>query len=159
LYIDSSSARAALGNLKGAEASAYTSDSYSAIIHSDSVPKTLRLIMLRTVSGDQMGSAIGEAVEGRLKKLQSNAPQAKKLEMDEAFKLFRSQFNLPQLLSGAELSFSTTPGGKLDVMVGGQTQSITSSELCVAFLDVFLGDDAVVNRALLVTRIPAILEM
>ena len=158
LYIDSGLAKVELSKLKGIEPAAYASDTYIAIINSDSVPKTLRLVMVRTVSGDQMGSAIGEAVESRLKKIESRVSSEEKIEMDKAFKIFRDQFNMPQLVSGAEMSFSIFPGGKLVVNVGGQNQAITSKALCVAFLDVFLGDSSVVNRSLLVTRMPTILE-
>ena len=159
LYIDAKLAKSGLSNLKGIEPAAYTDESYASIIDSSNVPKTLRLVMVRSVSGEQMGSAIGEAVESRLKAFALRASPTEREAIDKSFKEFRDQFNMPQLSEGAELFFSTKVGDILAITVGtSPTKSIESKALCAAFLDVFLGKDAVVNRLLLVSRLNTILE-
>ncbi len=156
LYIDSKSAKKVLGSLKGADTAKYNQESYELLINSDDLPKALRLVMLRSVSGEQMGGAIGEAVESRLKAMKLSA--AERSAADSAFKEFRAQFDMPELATGTELSFIMQPDGVLGVSIAGKgTKTIKSKQLCTAFLDVFLGSSAVVNRALLVTRIPALL--
>ncbi len=156
LYIDSKAAKRILGSLKGVDTSKYNQESYDVLINSDSIPKALRLVMLRSVSGAQMGEAIGEAVESRLKSMKLST--AERAAADGAFKEFRAQFDLPELSTGTELSFTMQPGGALGVSIAGrEAKTITSKQLCTAFLDVFLGSSAVLNRALLVTRIPALL--
>jgi hypothetical protein len=156
LYIDSKSAKRVLGSLKGLDAAKYSQASYELLINSDELPKALRLVMLRSVSGEQMGGAIGEAVESRLKSMKLSAPE--RSAADSAFKEFRAQFNMPELATGTELSFAMQRGGVLGVSIAGkESKTITSKHLCTAFLDVFLGSSAVLNRALLVTRIPSLL--
>ncbi len=156
LYIDSKSAKRVLGSLKGLDTAKYNEKSYELLINSDDLPKALRLVMLRSVSGEQMGGAIGEAVESRLKAMKLSATE--RGAADNAFKEFRAQFDMPELAIGAELSFAMQPDGVLGVSIAGkETKTIKSKQLCTAFLDVFLGSNAVLNRALLVTRIPALL--
>ena len=156
LYVDSKAAKKVLGSLKGLDTAKYNPESYEILIKSDDLPKALRLVMLRSVSGAQMGEAIGEAVESRLKSMKLSG--AEKAAVDVAFKEFRAQFNMPELATGAELSFAIQLGGALGVSIAGkETKTITSKQLCAAFLDVFLGSNAVLNRALLVTRLPALL--
>ncbi len=67
LYVDRSSGE--LAGFKSKTDLSNDSQVYQALLQESSSPKALRLVMVRTVTGEQMGNALSEAVEGRLKKL------------------------------------------------------------------------------------------
>ena len=70
LYVDRTSAE--LEPFKSKPDLSGNKELYTALLQDWSTPKSLRLVMVRTVTGEQMGNALSEAVEGRLKALSGN---------------------------------------------------------------------------------------
>eukprot|EP00283_Hemiselmis_rufescens_P010356 CAMPEP_0173419482 /NCGR_PEP_ID=MMETSP1357-20121228/1305_1 /TAXON_ID=77926 /ORGANISM="Hemiselmis rufescens, Strain PCC563" /LENGTH=223 /DNA_ID=CAMNT_0014382129 /DNA_START=143 /DNA_END=814 /DNA_ORIENTATION=+ len=152
LYVDPK----ALGELKAWKAKSHSElagdkSLYRALLKDNKLTKTLRLVMVRTVTGEQMGGAISEAVESRLPHQQDASCQA-------AFAGLKGMFSAPSLKTGTEIVFRWAPGGKLHVTMDRESAGVLESEALVAALfDVFLGDKAVVDRGALVERLPDVL--
>ena len=158
LYIDSNAAKTELSALRNVDIASYTPSHFKSIVDTHSVSKAIRLVMTRTVSGEQMASAIGEAVESRLKVLGSSRTAAEREAMDAAFKQFVSNFKKPELVTGTEIIILMDGNGVMSLTVAGSTgEPINSKELCSAFVDVYLGDEAVVDRTLLLGRMQSLL--
>uniref|UniRef100_A0A6U4UE85 Chalcone isomerase domain-containing protein n=1 Tax=Hemiselmis andersenii TaxID=464988 RepID=A0A6U4UE85_HEMAN len=152
LYVDPKS----LGELKAWKARSHSDLSkdsalFRALLKDNKLTKTLRLVMVRTVTGEQMGSAISEAVESRL-------PHNQDGECKQAFAGLKGMFSAPSLKTGTEILFRWSPGGKLGVTMDGKDAGLLSSEaLAASLFDVFLGEKAVVERAALIERLPDLL--
>mmetsp|Transcript_41946 Transcript_41946/g.82038 ORF Transcript_41946/g.82038 Transcript_41946/m.82038 type:complete len:225 (+) Transcript_41946:215-889(+) len=127
---------------------------YKALLKDDSLAKTLRLVMVRTVTGEQMGSALSEAVEGRL-------PKSRDQACKDAFAGLKKMFSAPSLKTGTEIVFKWSPGGKLLVTMDGEAAGgvLESTTLAIALFDVFLGDKAVLERAPLIERLADLLAL
>jgi len=118
------------------------------------LPLTVRLEMVRDVGGDKMSAAFKEAIEPRLASIYKDAAKTN-ADMDK----FTKQFDMASLATGTVLTFTKTAQGKLITEVAGVSKGeIDSPALCKAFLSVFLGDDAVVEREGLVDRLPLLLS-
>eukprot|EP00286_Rhodomonas_abbreviata_P022297 CAMPEP_0181294968 /NCGR_PEP_ID=MMETSP1101-20121128/3889_1 /TAXON_ID=46948 /ORGANISM="Rhodomonas abbreviata, Strain Caron Lab Isolate" /LENGTH=229 /DNA_ID=CAMNT_0023399673 /DNA_START=15 /DNA_END=704 /DNA_ORIENTATION=- len=117
------------------------------------IPMALRLVMLRTVGGDQMSSALGEALQPRITAIQTDEEEGK-----SALKQFEAQFD-SELSTGSELLFEWREGNVLHTTIAGEWKgAVQSSSLARALFSVFLDADAVVERASIVTRLPLLLS-
>lgn len=145
LYVDSKHVGKELAAFAGKPADKVVNDAklYSTLLTDSSMAKTLRLVMVRTVTGAQMGTAISEAVEARMKDTSK--------EGREAFATLKGLFSMPELKAGTEITFSWTQGGHMSVKMDEESiGSMTSVSLATALFDVFLGDKVSHHRHLTV---------
>lgn len=119
LYVDADAAKSASVSDVASAATALKSGSYT---------KALKIIMARTVGAEKIGDALAEAVEPKVKG--TDAPMA-------AFKSFFA--GLAALNTGDEITF-TQVGSKLNVKVPSGSKDFSSSALCGAMFDIYLGD-------------------
>lgn len=146
LYLDKSTASEFLTSYASQPKYSEDSNLYNAIM-GDDLGKTLRLVMVRTVTGDQMGSALSEAIKSRL------TPGN-----EAAFDQFKRMFSMPGLKTGTEIKFAYAPGGTLTTSIDGKDVGVISSKpLSKALFDIFLGENAVLDRKVLVERLATIL--
>jgi hypothetical protein len=142
-YVDPAAARTALSRFAGHDAAALAQDDafYSALLQM-TVPMSLRLVMTRNVSGDQMREAFDEVLRPRVVSVAARMPGG-----EAALDQFRTYFSLDRLHDGAVLDFTCTPDGVLHTSVGGETKPpITSRALCWALFDVYLGEHPIMSQ-------------
>ena len=158
LYVSAEAAAASLANWRGRSmAELKKDDSFYKRLLEDDFGKSLRLVMTRTIGGDDMIEAFDKALKPRLRqaieKLGLNGSQAD-------LESFRSYFNSEELTKGSELIFAWRPGGTLVTAIqGGVKGEIESPALCWALFDVYLGLKPVSKGAKqsLISRLPSIL--
>ena len=147
LYVDPAGARSALAAWRGKKASDLWEDqAFYDVITKGSFPMTLRLVMTRDVSGEQMGSALSEALSVRM------------TGNKDALDKFRGFFT-SDLVKGTEILFVRN-GNALKVMMGGQTAGeIDNAVLPWALFDVYLGKKPVSGegKETVVSRVPELL--
>jgi len=153
LYADQATARTALASWNGRDAAALAADAtlYERLLRGD-IPMSLRLVMTRNVSGEQMAEAFDGALRPRVTG-QGNG--------DEALNTFRTFFSLDRLTSGAVLEFTCTPSGMLHTSVSGERKAtIESRPLCSALFDVYLGRNPIsaAGKRTAVSRLPEVLS-
>lgn len=147
LYVDQTGARSALAAWRGKKAADLSKDQtfYDALTKG-SFPMTLRLVMTRDVSGEQMGSALSEALGSRM------------TGNKEALDTFRGFFT-SDLKKGAEILFARN-GNVLKVVIGGQVAGeIDNAMLPWALFDVYLGKKPISEegKETVVARLPEVL--
>lgn len=156
LYVDADAARSELAMFKGRTADGLDRTFFQRLLEMR-IPMTMRLVMVRDVSGEAIANAFDEALKPRL------AIAAKELNRTDgavALEKFRSYFNLRELARGTEFVFSCSPGGRLNTKVNTQSKpEIQSAALCWALFDVYLGDKPVSTegRRRLISGFPGIL--
>lgn len=144
LYVEPVAAAAAKVDSGNAESSALFETLLSPAAD---IPMAVRLVMVRSVTADQMADALKEAVEPRLPK----DSDAKGLMAQ-----FRALFD-EALPSGTELVFSKVLGGKLVAEIGGKNKGeIADPALARALFAVYLDASPVVERPALVANLPAV---
>jgi len=156
LYVDGGAARAALGAFAGRPAEALARDSafFQQLLRMQ-IPMTLRLVMVRDVSGAALGEAFDDALKPRVAKAPAGATG---LDGPTALAAFRTFFNLREVARSTEIVFSCSPNGELRTAVDGQSRSpLQSQALCWALFDVYLGDKPVSldGRRSLISGFPA----
>ena len=154
IYADPTTARSALSGFAGRDAAALGQDAalYTRLLQGD-IPLTLRLVMTRNVSGEQMAEAFDGALRPRL----ASAGTAG----EQALTTFRGYFSLDRLTSGAELVFTCTPTGTLHTTVSGESKpALESRALCNALFDVYLGRTPISpnGKRTAVARLPEVLR-
>ena len=158
LYVEGAAARAVLGPFTGRSAATLARDTaFFQQLLSLQVPMTLRLVMVRDVSGAVLGEAFDDALKPRVAKA---AAGAKGLDGPTALAAFRAYFNLREVARGMEIVFSCAPSGELRTTVDGQARPPMQSQvLCRALFDVYLGDRPVSldGRRSLISGVPALL--
>lgn len=136
LYVDTQEVgkeMAAFAGKPSAELTSSGSKVYGELLKDSAMTKTLRLVMVRTVTGAQMGSAISEAVEARM--------TDKSKQGADAFEALKQTFSMPELKTGTEITFTWTQGGNLAVKLEGKDIGMMHSvSLATALFDVFLGE-------------------
>lgn len=147
LYVDQAGARSALAAWRGKKAADLWGDEtfYDALVKG-SFPMTLRLVMTRDVSGEQMGSALSEALGARM------------TGNKEALDKFRGFFT-SDLKKGTEILFART-GNVLKVTIAGQAAGeIDNAVLPWALFDVYLGKKPISGegKETVVARMPEVL--
>jgi len=157
LYVDAAGARGALGSFAGKTAAQLGADAtfYDAILRM-SFPMSLRLAMIRNITGEQMSEAFDEALRPRVVAAAGrNMPGG-----EAALTTFRGYFTLDRLTEGAELVFTCTADGTLhSTVVGERKAPITSRALCWALFDVYLGREPITpsGKVNAVSRMPQII--
>jgi hypothetical protein len=157
LYLDSAGARAALASFAGrsAEDLAREQSVYDALLRMG-FPMTMRLVMVRNVTGEQMSEAFDGALRPRVQQAAGRGMAGGEAALDQ----FRGYFSVERLTQGAELVFTCTADGTLHSRVSGENkQPISSRALCWALFDVYLGRNPISppGRRTVIARVPGLL--
>ena len=142
LYVDPEGARASLSRFAGVSAPTLEDDErfYRQLLDLD-FDMTLRLVMTRTVDGDDVAEAFDEALRPRLVRAVTDTIGA---DERAALDRFRRYFDVDEVRTGTEVVFSCGPAGRLATSVGGDERPpINSRALCRALFDVYLGEDPI----------------
>lgn len=158
IYAEPSAARTALASWNGRDAAALAGDAtlYDRLLRME-MPMSLRLVMTRNVSGEQMGEAFDGALRPRVVAAAGRGMPGG----EEALNTFRGFFSLDRLTEGAELVFTCSPSGTLNTTVGGERKpAIESRALCWALFDVYLGRNPISasGKRNAVSRLPEVLR-
>ncbi len=157
LYVDAAGARAALSAYAGRGAAELERDNafYDAVLRLG-FPMTMRLSMIRNITGEQMSEAFEDALRPRV-----TAAAGRGMAGGEAaLNTFRGFFSLDRLTEGVELLFTCTGDGTLHTSVAGEAKpAIQSRALCWALFDVYLGRNPISasGKRSAIARMPAIL--
>lgn len=156
VYVDAAGARGALASFAGRDARALSRDNafYDAMLQMR-FPMSLRLVMTRNVTGEQMGEAFDGALRPRVVAAAGRNMPGGEAALDR----FRAFFSADRLTEGTVLTF-TCNNGTLASSIGTQAQpAISSPALCWALFDVYLGRSPISpsGKAGAVARIPDIL--
>jgi len=158
LYVDQAAARTALAAFAGKTAEQLAGDqSFYATLLRMGFPMTMRLVMTRNVSGDQMSEAFNEVLGPRVTAAAGRGMPGG----EQALATFRTYFSVERLTSGTELLFTCTPDGVIHSRVGGEAKPpITSNALCWALFDVYLGGTPIMpaGKRTVVARTPEVLR-
>ncbi len=157
LYVDRTAAHSALSAFAGRTAVQLgTDNTFYDVLLRQSFSMSLRLVMIRNITGEQMSEAFEEALRPRVVAAASrNMPGG-----EAALTTFRSYFSLDRLTEGTELVFTCTPDGQLHSNVAGERKGqITSRALCWALFDVYLGRTPISadGRKTAISRMPGII--
>jgi hypothetical protein len=157
LYVDEAQARTALASYAGQtpEQLAGAPALYDALLRM-SFPMTMRLVMTRNVTGEQMSEAFDGALRPRVVAAAGRGMPGGEAALDQ----FRGYFSVEHLTEGTELLF-TCAGGSLHSTVGGDHKTaIPSPALCWALFDVYLGARPISpgGKKTAVSRFPAVLR-
>eukprot|EP00960_Hanusia_phi_P029198 747824-Hanusia_phi.AAC.3 len=141
---------------------------------------SLRLTMVRSVTGDQMGGALKEAVQPRLKRFTSDEVRAAaeggglltgmKGAIARDMSEFEKQFDMSSLAAGTILTFTRLKasgarelsgwrvtfrqsGSLVSEIDGKDKGEIASEALSKSLFSVFLDEDSVVDRSKLLQRL------
>ncbi|MHC4263598.1 MAG: chalcone isomerase family protein [Planctomycetota bacterium] len=160
LYLEPRAAQANLARWGDATAKQLAKDDafYTAIYAGEPIAKTMRLVFVRNVDGED----VAEAFEGSL------APRVRKakdsLELGDgtaALATFKGYFSLDKLRKGNMVEFSIDTNGRLTTRVAGQVMpAIDSPALAWALIDTFIGDDPIEDKGKrdLVSMVPELLD-
>ena len=142
LYVDQDGARTSLVRFAGASASRLERDErfYRQLLDLE-FAMTLRLVMTRTVDGDDVAETFDDAIRPRIARAVTGTNSGTEFA---ALETFRSYFDVAEVTAGTEIVFSCAPTGRLTASVGGDERPpIDSLALCRALFDVYLGEDAI----------------
>ena len=142
LYVDPDGARTSLSRFAGASASMLERDEgfYRQLLDLE-FAMSLRLVMTRTVDGDDVADAFDDAIRPRIARAVAETNNATGFA---ALERFRRYFDVAQVTAGTEVVFSCAPTGRLTASVGGDDRPpIYSRALCRALFDVYLGEDPI----------------
>jgi Chalcone isomerase like len=158
LYVDQAAARTALTSFAGRTAEQLGADQtfYAALLRMG-FPMTMRLVMTRNVSGEQMSEAFDGALRPRVVAAAGrNMPGG-----EEALTTFRGYFSVDRLTEGAELVFTCTADGAFHSKVAGEAKPVINNRaLCWALFDVYLGSSPISagGKRTVVARTPEVLR-
>ena len=139
LYVDPNGARAALSPFARIPASTFERDEtfYRRLLDLD-FAMTLRLVMIRTIDGDDAAEAFDDALRPRMARAMRGATGS---AAEAALESFGRHFDVDKVQTGTEIVFSCNPEGRLTTSVeGGERPRIDSAALCRALFDVYLGE-------------------
>lgn len=142
LYVDPEGARASLSRFAGVSASRLERDEsfYRQLLDLD-FAMTLRLVMTRTVDGDDVAETFDDALRPRIARAVTGTNGSGE---PAALERFREYFDVDEVTTGTEIVFSCGPAGRLATSVGGDERPpIDSRALCRALFDVYLGEDPI----------------
>ena len=144
LYVDPTGARASLSRLAGASASMLERDeSFYRQLLDLQFAMTLRLVMVRTVDGDDVAESFDDAIRSRIPRAVADTNDSSGFA---ALERFRRYLEVGQVTAGTEIAFTCGPAGRLTSSVGGvEPPPIESRALCRALFDVYLGDDPILE--------------
>ena len=158
LYVDQAAARTALTSFAGKTAEQLAGDQtfYDTFLRMG-FPMSMRLVMTRNVSGDQMSEAFNEVLGPRVTAAAGRGMPGG----EQALATFRTYFSVDRLTSGTELLFTCAADGTMHVSVGGERKApISSRALCWALFDVYLGATPISpsGKRTAIARTPGILR-
>ena len=142
LYVDPEGARASLSRFAGVSASTLERDEsfYRQLLDLD-FAMTLRLVMTRTVDGDDVAETFDDALRPRIARAVTGTNGSGELA---GLDRFREYFDVDKVTTGTEIVFSCSPARRLVTSFGGDERpSIDSGALCRALFDVYLGEDPI----------------
>jgi hypothetical protein len=142
LYVDPEGARAAFSRFAGVPKTTLERDAdfHRRLLDLD-VAVALRLVMMRTVDGDDVAEAFDDALRPRMAQVVTHTASADELV---ALERFRKYFDVQEVRIGTEIVFSCGPAGRLATSVGGEERPpINSRALCQALFDIYLGEDPI----------------
>ena len=142
LYVDPEGARASLSRFADRPAPTPERDEsfYRHLLDLD-FAMTLRLVMTRTVDGNDMAEAFDDALRPRMTRAVTDTNTSGDLAVLERF---RGYLDVDEVRIGTEIIFSCGPVGRLATSVGGDERPpIDSRALCRALFDVYLGEDPI----------------
>ena len=142
LYVDPEAARASLSRFARLPASTLERDEsfYQHLLDLD-FAMTLRLVMTRTVDGDDVAEAFDDALRPRMTRAVTDTNNSGELAVLERF---RGYFDVDEVRTGTEIVFSCGPAGRLATSVGGDERPpIDSRALCRTLFDVYLGENPI----------------
>ena len=143
LYVDPEGARVSLSRFGGVPASTLERDEsfYRQLLDLD-FAMTLRLVMTRTLDGEDVAEAFDDALRPRMVRAVTDTNDSD--EALAALEQFRGYLNVGEVSTGTEVVFSCGPAGRLATSVGGNERPpIDSRALCRALFDVYLGADPI----------------
>jgi hypothetical protein len=160
LYLEPYAAQEHLAEFGEASAKQLAKDErlYAALLDSPRIPKSLRLVFVRDVDGEDVVAAFEESLRPRIARARDQ------LELGDAsadLERFRGFFALDQLRDGNELRFSWSAEGVLTTEVAGELRpALHSPALCWALFDVYLGRDPIEEqgRRDLIALLPELLD-
>ena len=160
LYLDPYAAQEHLAAWKGKSLKELQKDRglYQAIYAGKPIPKTMRLVFVRNVDGEDVADAFEDSLAPRVKRA------AAELELDDATEelaQFKTYFSLDKLRKGNELWISADASGQVTTRVAGQLMPpIQSQGLCWALMDTFVGDKPIEDRGKkeLISLLPELLS-
>ena len=158
LYVHGPSAREKLAAWKGKSAEELQGDAsfYQALLKGD-FGKSLRLVLVRDVDGEDMREAFEDSLAPRVKAAKKDGL----LGGAEALETFRGFFDEGELSKKSEIIFTAYPGGRLITIVNGEVRpEIENEALARALFDIYLGSDPIHEKAkkTLIERFPAVLD-
>ena len=142
LYVNPDGARATLSRFTGVSPSTLERNVsfYRQLLDLD-FAMTLRLVMLRTVDGDDLAKAFDDVLRPRMPRTLTDTNASGDLV---ALERFRGYFDVDEVRRSTEIVFSCGPAGHLATSVGrDERPPIDSRALCRALFDVYLGDDPI----------------
>ena len=102
---------------------------------------TLRLVMVRTVDGNDVAESFDDAIRSQIERAVRDTNDATGLA---ALESFRRYFEVGEVPAETEITFACGPTGRLTTAVGGiERPPIDSRALCRALFDVYLGADPI----------------
>ena len=140
VYVDAEAARTALADFAGATAEALGRDErFTRRLLDLDFGMALRLVMTRTVSGDDVADAFDEALRPRMPRAAAGAD-----DTAAALATLRGYLDVDEVRRGAEIVFACGPAGRLALAVDGAGRPpIESRAFCRALFDVYLGEDPI----------------
>lgn len=158
LYVDQAAARTALSSYAGRTAEQLAGDAqfYGTILRMG-FPMTMRLVMTRNVSGEQMSEAFDGALRPRVVAAAGRGMPGG----EDALNTFRGYFSLDRLTEGAELVFTCTADGAFHSKVAGEAKPVINNRaLCWALFDVYLGANPISanGKRSVIARTPEVLR-
>lgn len=142
LYVDPEGAQASLSRFAGVAPPVLQHDQnfYRRLLDLD-FAMTLRLVMIRTVSGDDIADSFNQVLVPRVARASRGANG---FGNPAALQQFLGYFHLDEVRLGTEIVISCAPAGRLTISVGSvQQPPIDSRTLCRALFDVYLGEDPI----------------
>ncbi|MEO0649318.1 MAG: chalcone isomerase family protein [Planctomycetota bacterium] len=160
LYVDPRAVEAQLGAWKDKSAKELGRDQsfYDALYAGEPIPKSLRMVFVRNVDGED----VADAFEGSLKPRVKRAKDELELgDATAALATFKGFFSLDKLRKGNEVLISVDAKGRLTTRVDGQVMpAVDSPALAWALFDVFLGTKPIEDKGKrdVIARMPEVFD-
>ncbi len=162
VYVEPYGAQAALAETyRWREASELgKSDSFFRAALNGEFTKSLRMVFVRKVDGEDVRKAFGSDLPPRMARAQAAHPDWPK--SDEAFATFQTYFEVDKLVEDSELVLTWHPDGRVSTRVLGEVKpDLIAPALGWAIFDLFLGDEPLEKgkRKHMAARVPYVLNL
>ncbi len=140
------------------------SDGFFATTLNGEFTKSLRMVFVRKVDGEDVAKAFRSDLPPRIATAEAAAKEAGKdwPESTEAFETFQTYFDVDKLVKGSELVLTWHADGRISSRVLGEDQAdLVAPALGWAIFDLFLGEDPLEKskRKHLAARAPELLNL